>query len=194
EIAESYSLYLIKNNRNDEALEKLNAALSYAPDNVSLKYAKGLAFEKKKMYDSAYYYQSFYVPHPQEAQDFNRHLDYLDYKQKNNEIGIYHLRSRFGDNYTISTISTVEYSRLSHKNVFTGRINYGGREIGKGYQFQAEWTHNWNLKTYTKIDAAWADKFFPKLVINGSVYLDRKSTRLNSSHVKISYDVYCYKK
>ncbi|HZW77922.1 MAG TPA: tetratricopeptide repeat protein [Flavobacteriaceae bacterium] len=170
EIAESYSLYLIKNNRNDEALEKLNAALSYAPDNVSLKYAKGLAFEKKKMYDSAYYYQSFYVPHPQEAQDFNRHLDYLDYKQKKNEIGIYHLRSRFGDNYTISTISTVEYSRLSHKNVFTGRINYGGRELGKGYQFQAEWTHNWNLKTYTKIDAAWADKFFPKLVINGSVY------------------------
>lgn len=170
EIAESYSLYLIKNNRSEEALEKLNGALAYAPNNISLKYAKGLAFEKLKQYDSAFYYQSFYVPDPMEAGDFRNHLDYLDYKQRKNEIGVYHLRSRFGDNYTISTISTIEYSRITPKNIVTGRINYGGRELGKGYQFQAEWTHSWNVKTATKIDGAWADKFFPKLVVNGSVY------------------------
>src|SRR5690606_41724060 len=37
----------------------------------------------------------------------------------------------------------------------------------------------------------------PQALFNGDVLLaaqDRKSTRLNSSHVKISYDVFCLKK
>src|SRR5699024_11923863 len=32
------------------------------------------------------------------------------------------------------------------------------------------------------------------LTVDGNLYLDRKSTRLNSSHVSISYAVFCLKK
>src|SRR5690554_98099 len=38
------------------------------------------------------------------------------------------------------------------------------------------------------------DKEQPQLVILGKQAIDRKSTRLNSSHVRISYAVFCLKK
>ena len=170
EIAERYGLSLIKQDKSQEALDRLNEALAYSPDNKSLKYVKGIAFEKLKQYDSAYYYQSFYEPHPREAKQFYSYLDYLDFKQKKNEFGIYHLRSRFGDNPAITTISTAEYSRISKNDVFTARVHYAGRETGKGYQLQAAWTRAWNEKTATSIDVAWANQFFSKFVANASVY------------------------
>lgn len=170
ETIESYSLFLIQQNKSEEALERLNNALKYDVNNKSLKYAKGLAFEKLKQFDSAYYYQSFYEPHPREEKQFYRYLDYLDYRQKKNEIGIYHLRSRYGDNPAITSISTFEYTRLSEQNTYTGRVHYAGRDTGKGYQLQGEWWRYWNDKTATKIDVAWANQYFSKLAINASVY------------------------
>ena len=170
EIAESYSLSLIKQDKNQEALDRLNEALAYSPDNKSLKYAKGIAFEKLKQYDSAYYYQSFYEPDLREAKKFYSYLDYLEFKQKKNEFGIYHLRSRFGDNPAITTISSAEYSRFSNNDIFTGRVHYAGRETGKGFQVQAAWSRTWDKKTATSIDLAWANQFFSKLAANASVY------------------------
>lgn len=170
EVAENYGLHLIKQDKSLEALEMINEALAYSPDSKSLKYIKGIAFEKLKQHDSAYYYQSFYEPHPREAKQFYSHLDYLDSKQKKNEFGISHLRSRFGDNQAITTISTAEYSRFSGKDIFTARIHYAGRETGKGFQIQGEWHRAWSEKTSTKIDVAWANQFFSKLVANASVY------------------------
>src|SRR2546430_13377858 len=47
-------------------------------------------------------------------------------------------------------------------------------------------------------DIAWVREQFPslKLQVNGqtAAFLDRKSTRLNSSHSQISYAVFCLKK
>src|SRR5690606_42106974 len=53
-----------------------------------------------------------------------------------------------------------------------------------------------------KIDAdfAWHPRFYDHIIrdytsfINITNYIDRKSTRLNSSHVKISYAVFCLEK
>src|SRR5690606_40321469 len=46
------------------------------------------------------------------------------------------------------------------------------------------------------MDAAWcATQPFKQRIAHGTlVFRDRKSTRLNSSHVKISYAVFCLKK
>src|SRR5690606_41790773 len=43
-------------------------------------------------------------------------------------------------------------------------------------------------------DAFYPERFENRKDIKRYAYLDRKSTRLNSSHVKISYAVFCLKK
>jgi len=171
-VSESYSRSLIKNKESEKALVVLDTALHYAPESRTLKYMKGVAFEKLQYFDSAHYYQSFYEPAPLELEEFKMQLNYLKYKSHRNEIGLYHLRSRFGDDYTINTISTVEYTRYDNKNTYIGRTNYAGREAGKGIQMQTEWNRAWNEKTRTMINAAWADRFFPKVNLNVSIYRD----------------------
>src|SRR5690606_41693682 len=44
------------------------------------------------------------------------------------------------------------------------------------------------------LDPALPDSERTKLIEDGDAFRDRKSTRLNSSHVKISYAVFCLKK
>src|SRR5690606_40191812 len=47
---------------------------------------------------------------------------------------------------------------------------------------------------FSKADIATVSKIFGIWMGIGGAFLDRKSTRLNSSHVKISYAVFCLKK
>lgn len=171
-VSEKYGNQLIKNSQSQEALDVLNNALKYMPDNKDLKYTKGLAFEKLKQFDSAYVYQKNFQPSLLELKEFREHMNYLRYKSFRNEIGLYHLRSRFADIDVLTTISTLEYSRYGIKDTYIGRINYTGREPGKGFQIQGEWQRNWDEKTRTKIDLAWANQFFPTLAANASVFRD----------------------
>lgn len=168
--SENYANHLIKNKKNELSIEILDTALVYAPNNKSLKYMKGIAYEKLHQYDSAYYYQSFYEPAPLELSEFKQHLNYLNYRQHKNEIGLYNLHARRGDDYAINSISTVEYSRLEGVNTYIGRIIYAGRQTGKGYQLQGEWARVWNEKTHTRMNLAGANKFFSKVAFNASVY------------------------
>ena len=170
QLSEDYAGHLIEEKKSTQSIEVLDTALRYAPNNNSLKYLKGVAYEKLHQFDSAYQYQSYYDVSSLELSEFKQHLNYLYYKNHKNEIGIYHLRARHGDDFAISTISTVEYSRLEGINTYIGRVNYAGRETGKGYQIQGEWGRVWNEKTHTRLDLAWANKFFPKIAFNGSVF------------------------
>ena len=172
QLSVDYSKSLIKNQESRKALVILDTALNYAPDSRELKYMKGVAYEKLHQFDSAYYYQSFYDPSPLELEEFKQQLYYLSYKSYKNEIGLQHLRSRFGDDYSISTISGVEYTRHEGRNDFTGRTNYAGRRTGRGIQIQGEWSRAWDEKTRSMINAAWANKFFPRIAVNASVYRD----------------------
>lgn len=170
DLTSTYGRKLIKDKESQKAIAKIDTALYYAPDSRVLKYTKGLAFEQLHQYDSAYYYQSYYKPETMEADSFKQHLQYLDFRSKPNQVGLNHLRSRHGDNPSISTISAFEYTRFGDKNTYTGRANYTGRALGKGIQIQGEWSYVWNDKTYTTINAAWANKFFPRWNFNGSIY------------------------
>lgn len=170
QLSEDFGKYLIKNSKSEEALVVLDKGLVYAPNNKTLKYLKGTAYEKLKDYENAYIYQSFYEPSLLELAEFKHHLAYLKSRTYKNQVGFSHLRSRFGDNYTITSISSLEYIRFAGENTYTGRAHYAGREAGKGVQLQAEWDRQWNINTRTKINAAWANQFFPSISINASVY------------------------
>lgn len=167
---EDYARELIKELKYDESLKVLNNALRYDPDNKSLKYWKGVTFEKLNMNDSAYYYQSFYDPSIMELKDFKGHLDYLKNKTYKNKVTINYLRSRFGDIDQITSIATLEYFRFETKDTYAGRVNYTGRDEGKGIQGQAEWNRHWKPDISTRADIALANRYFSKFALNASVY------------------------
>lgn len=166
-----YSLALLKEKQPEIALDKLNTALQFEPNSRSLKYRKGLAYEKLKQFDSAYYYHSFYEPSDIERPGFNSHLNYLQSKTYKNQVVLSHFRSRNQQNTNSSNaISTIGYSRLEGHNTYTGRISYTGRTTGRGLQLQGEWLREWSEKTSTKINVAWANSFFPNINANASLY------------------------
>ncbi|TYP87826.1 tetratricopeptide repeat protein [Sphingobacterium allocomposti] len=166
---EQYAGILLKEKQHAEALTVVDTALLYKSDNRTLKYMKGLAYEGLKQFDSAYYYQSFYEPSLLEHADFRSHLNYLGQRSLRNNIGVSHLRARFGDDYRISSISTVEYTRMGRSGAYYGaRINYAGREQGKGIQGQVEWGTPWTERWSTRIDLAVANQFFARLAANAA--------------------------
>src|SRR5690606_41043594 len=58
---------------------------------------------------------------------------------------------------------------------------------GEVLRYQIDWMPEHGLNLILRMDGlAW---LFSMLIIG--IFLDRKSTRLNSSHVKISYAVFC---
>lgn len=170
EVSDDYSNQLIKNQKIELARRVLDTALYYSPENKTLIYSKGRVYEKLKQYDSAYVYQSVYEPDYLEEDEFKQHLYYLKYKSNPNEIGIYHLRSRFGDEDVISTVSTLEYTYFGKRNTYAGRVNYAGRNPGKGVQIQFDWGRILNKRTRFKVDAAWANQFFPEIMLNASIF------------------------
>ncbi|MBD1426572.1 tetratricopeptide repeat protein [Sphingobacterium arenae] len=166
---EEYAGALLKDKEHGLALSIIDTALGYKDDNKALKYMKGLAYEGLKQYDSAYHYQQFYEPTLLEFEDFKAHLNYLSQRSFKNNVGFAHLRARYGDDYAITSISTAEYTRLlDNGSSWTGRVNYAGREEGKGIQGQAEWAKPWTDKLSSRVDLAFSNKFFTKIAVNAA--------------------------
>lgn len=94
--------------QENAVLEITALALKFKPDHKDLNYLRGLAFEKLKQFDSAYFYQKFYTPSIIEEKDFIKHLEYLNLRHQPNDVGISQLRSRLGDEHSIQSISSLE--------------------------------------------------------------------------------------
>lgn len=118
-----------------------------------------------------------------EQGDFKQHLYYLKSKTYKNQIDAYIIGNRYSDNYAINTVSGLAYTRKANNNIYTGRISYAGRDAGKGFQLQGEWERSWDPKTRTHMDAAWANKFFPKLMVNASLF--RSIAALKETEIEI---------
>lgn len=171
---EEYASQLLKNKDHLYALQIIDTALLYKTNYKPLLYMKGLAFEGLKKYDSAYYYQRYFEPSLLEFDEFRSHLNSLGQRSYKNNIGVSHLRARFGDDYAISSVSSVEYGRRMNKGAYIARINYAGRDDGKGIQGQIEWSMPWTKKLSSRIDLAVSNKYFSKLAINGAALYNLK--------------------
>ena len=182
--SEYRALDLTRRGRPDEALTVLDTALHYDARNKSLLYAKGLAYEKKKEYGLAYFYQQNYEPSAAEHYAFNRHLKGLRYGMLRNEIGLEYLQSRYGDEDAIQSVATLQYSRKQPGDTYTGRVNYAGRNGereedinanatsfggGVGVQLQGEWIHKFPRDWQTMVNLAWSDRYFPAWMANASL-------------------------
>src|SRR3712207_7286696 len=60
--------------------------------------------------------------------------------------------------------------------------------------YNRAWERNWGFVRYTEAEFDQLAKEFKMILDPELVALDRKSTRLNSSHANISYAVFCLKK
>lgn len=182
--SEYQALELNRRGELDAAITILDTALAYDGNNKSLLYAKGVVYEKKKEYDLAYSFQKFYDPSEAERRDFEYHLKGLRNAMYRNEIGLEYMRSRYGEKDAITSIATLEYTRKGERDIYTGRINYAGRngtsdeellELsnepvergGVGFQLQAELVHTFSDETWQgMVNVAWADRYFPKVTAN----------------------------
>ncbi len=169
--SEDYAKELMQKTEYDKTITVLDTALHYDPNNKSLKYFKGLYYEKIHNFDSAYYYQMFYQPSPMEMEEFSDHMIFLKNKTYKNQVGFLHLRSRYAESDAITTVSSVEYIRSELYNTYTGRMNYAGRPEGTGLQAEFEWGHTWhkldNIKT--RLGGGYGTRFFPYFTLGGAV-------------------------
>jgi YaiO family outer membrane protein len=170
-VAIDSSKVLLKHKKGDEIVQITTNALKYNKTDIYLKYYKGLGFQLKQEYDSAYYYQKDYKPSLLEETKFIAHMQWLKYKKYRHQIAFFHLRSKFNDQVSVSGISTLEYTdSYNAKNFFVGRLNYTGRDLGSGYLVQTEWSRVFNKKTYAMFNVAYGTQYFPKIILNTSAY------------------------
>lgn len=175
-----WAIALLDRHENDSALAVVNAALEYDSDNNLLLYTKGLIFEAKHQYDSAYVYQKYYKPGFGEVGSFRRHLEGLISRGYRNGINFEYLQGRYGEEDVLTAVAAIEYTRkLDDKNSIAIRFNYAGREGsvpgvkqeeqqsgGTGLQLQGEWTRILNDRWQATVNAAIASKYFPQLMAN----------------------------
>src|SRR5690606_41544679 len=83
---------------------------------------------------------------------------------------------------------------MDSTSILVGHGFAGTEILVQVHQSEGLWLDEWtgiNLAHYSNsILAVWTDLRLPGLL---TLTIDRKSTRLNSSHVKISYAVFCLK-
>lgn len=183
-VTEEWALLLIRDNMPDIALDRLDQALVYDPDNKELLYLKGLAYEKMKRYDLAYEYQHRYSnPTNAEQLEWYQHMRYMRFRSFRNRVDASYTSAWYdtrqddlistGHLYSIANIS---YSRLTEKNTYTGQISYKGvdgvhssdvnQSGGIGLEFMAQWEHTFNHRWSGMINASWSTKFFNKIGAN----------------------------
>ena len=177
-VTEDFAGMLIKDHMPDLALEKLNIALMFDPDNKGLKYLKGIAYEQLKDYELAYEFQSRnYNPSNAEQAEWEEHMRYLKYRSLKNRIelsytGAY-FDSRSEDLSTIGhlySIASVSYSHLWKTTTITGGLNYkatdgyvmygetekGGTSFEVFGQWDQIWKHSWS----SSLSASYSLPFF----------------------------------
>ena len=174
---------LIKSHEADSAIAVVDSALVFDRENRTLLYTKGLAFEAKHEYDSAYVYQKYYQPGYAESAAFYRHLGSLQAHGLRNGINLEYLQGRFGEQDVLTAVATAEFTRkLNDHNDMAIKVNYAGREGavagadpeeqtsgGTGVQVQGEWTHRFNDRWQATGAAAWANKYFPQIYLSAQV-------------------------
>ena len=179
-VTEDFAVMLIHNKMPDLAIERIDIALKYDPDNTGLKYLKGLAYEQMKEFDLAYDYQSrFYNPSNAEQREWEEHMRYLKFRSLKNRVdanytAAYHDTkgeevSSVGHMYSIASLA---YSHLWDRHSMTAQLSYkasdgfnglGGYEAGGiGIEAMLQWdvalTKRWSLMA----SASYATKLFNK--------------------------------
>ena len=183
-ISQEWAGKLSKAHMYDLAVEVIDTALVYDPDNRELLYTKGLLYESLKDYAQAYEYQSrYYVPSNAEQLEFEEHMRNLRFRSYRNRIDAIYTHAMVDTHYEslattgrLYSLGTVTYSRLADRNTYTGQISYKGIDGyhegqenepgGVGLEFMAQWEHTFNHRWSGMANVAVSTQFFNEVSAN----------------------------
>lgn len=185
DVSEHYALSLISQNKCDSAQIILDKALEYNPDSKSLKYTKGLAYEKDKDLKNAFLYQSKYADVSlTELPDFNNHMKGLQYRGAKDLVDVEYQRTiaNAQGEYSraqvrVASFASLAYTHNTLRNSYMAQINYKGVDGdieeytnegrgGTGIQGIAQWEHKFSNSFSAYINAGLANRFFSKISAN----------------------------
>lgn len=186
-ITQDWAILLMKEKMPDIAIQKLEEALVYDPENSELLYLEGLAYEQLKEFDKAYRLQNRnYNPSNAELGEWNEHMRYLRFRSFRNHLDISYTSAYFDSRSEelasighLYSIASLAYSHLWKNHTLTAQISYKGIDGyntsteyvagGIGLEFMAQWEttikHNWGLT----VNGSYSTKFFNKFGGNVSV-------------------------
>ena len=181
-ISDEYASRLFKEKDYDRAESVLDSALVVRPLDPSARYTRGLVYEKRKQWDSAYVYQRSYVPGILEQDEFKSHINALRARTLHNTVDAGVDLFRFSDSDRFVGIASVGYSHSWKNDELQARVNYTGRDAdwdeseqmynstgGRGFQFQAGWTHHFGQWVSANVGGGFATAYFPRWTADAGV-------------------------
>ncbi|MBE6222509.1 MAG: tetratricopeptide repeat protein [Bacteroidales bacterium] len=173
-ISDSFATKLLKSKDIDRAEKILEKALQVRPNDPAVRYSRGLVYEKRKDWDSAYVYQRNYQPSLLEEREYKSRMNSLRARTLHNSVDAGVDILRFTDKYNVMGIATVGYSHNWKNDEFQSRINFTSRDPeyddekkmylsagGRGLQFQTAWTHHFAQLFSLQVGGSFGTAFFP---------------------------------
>lgn len=189
EYSRLYAMQQLKHRDHQEALATVNAALDYTPNNRELLYTKGLIFERMQRYDSAYFYQRYYVPSAIEVPDFRAHLNDLTYRCAQNVLAFEYQYAVNSKNDSRTGNAAMSYMRKYERNSYVYSLGYAGRDGlaknnsdvndeleygGLGIQVGFAWEHRLSPSRVLNLGASVANNFFPLISAKAALAFELK--------------------
>ena len=166
-------LFKEKNYARAEAV--LDSALAVRPLDPGTRYTRGLLYEKRHQWDSAYAYQRHYQPSVLEEREFVSRMNAIRARTLRHTVDVGADVFRFTDSNHLMGMAGVGYTRSWPANELELRVNYTGRDAdydteekmynsvgGQGLQFMGGWSHDFGQVVTLKGSTAYATAFFPR--------------------------------
>ena len=174
-ISDKVANKLYKEKDYDRAEAVLDSALKVRPTDPGTRYTRGLLYEKRHQWDSAYAFQRHYQPSVLEEKEFVSRMNAMRARSLKNHVDVGADVFRFTDNQHLMGMASLGYSRTWQDDELELRVNYTGRDAdydsdlkmynsigGQGIQFQGAWAHNFGQVVTLKGTTAYATAFFPR--------------------------------
>lgn len=180
-VIEDFATLLIKEHMPEIAIERIDQALYYDPENKGLKYLKGIAYEQLKDYRKAYDLQTAnYNPTNAEQSEWEEHMRYLRYRSFDNHIDIsytaayYDTRSEdlasVGHLYSLASIgywhkwknttlgATINY-KATDGYMMLGEYSKGGSALEGILSWEQLLKYNWTMNLSGSVGGQYFNRF-----------------------------------
>lgn len=179
ESCENLALKHLKEKDTDRALALVDDAMQYRSNSQSLIHTKAMIYKSRKEWDKAVATYKLYHPSITEMKEYTHTLEAMKYHMLRNQVSVDYQLARPASQDQITSTALVAYTRYLTNDNFTLTLGYAGRDGlsqaiesedekgGTGVHISGEWEHDWNEKLTTTVIAGCANKFFPRLRLEG---------------------------
>lgn len=178
-VSDKVANVLFKDKDYDRAEAVLDSALAMRPLDPGLRYTRGLLYEKRHQWDSAYVYQRHYQPSVLEEGEFKARMNAIRAHTLKNTVDVGADIFRFTDSQHLMGNAGVGYMHSWQEDELELRVNYTGRDAdydsdeqmynsvgGQGLQFQGAWTHEFGKIVSLKGATSYGTAFFPRWTVD----------------------------